>query len=234
MSSDVIEAMRNVQTETERWRLAEALVVAVPSGTAGFEPILDQAKELGVRAGLTRNTLRLYRDAAKRWPAEKRVPNVSFSAHREAMVLPTAAQRVKLLTQLADLNGADRVTVAAVRKAIAVQNANANGGGTGTPSAPSAPPAKVNPLTVAVDDLRRGGNGLAALLTQKTPAHALDDVHAGLTALLAHVEDLRGKAARRKATARKAAAPAPAPEVEAEAAPKPRRKAAVAGDLRGL
>src|SRR5262245_745493 len=87
---DVIDAMRDVQTEGDRWHLAEALVAMLPQGSNGFQEIIDQASAEGVVGKLSANTLRLYRDTANRWPANRRVANVSFSAHREAMLLPPA------------------------------------------------------------------------------------------------------------------------------------------------
>jgi hypothetical protein len=89
---DVIDAMRSIQTEGERWHLAEELATVIPKGdgegTVTFATIIDQATSEGVAGKLSVTTLRLYRDTAKRWPKSKRVPNVSFSAHRTAMTLP--------------------------------------------------------------------------------------------------------------------------------------------------
>src|SRR3954452_18562555 len=136
-TTDVIEAMRSIQTEGDRWHLAEALRSQVPQGSTGFEEILDEAASAGVAGALKVNTLRLYRDTANRWPATERVPNVSFSAHREAMVLPIE-DAAKLLETLSTANGATKVTVASVRKTIKAMNT----GGIASASTSTPTPAK--------------------------------------------------------------------------------------------
>src|SRR5262252_625828 len=117
---EVIDAMRSIQTEGDRWHLAESLVALIPTGASGFDKIIDKATQEGVAGSLSANTLRLYRDTASRWSEDQRVPNVSFSAHREAMVLPTIPQAAKMLNDLAKNVGPSKVTVAAVRKAVAI------------------------------------------------------------------------------------------------------------------
>src|SRR5215472_10648050 len=95
---EVIEAMRSIHSESDRWHLAEALFKKIPSGLQGFQEIIDKASAEGVAGNLSVNTLRLYRDTASRWPANKRVADVSFSGHREVMALPgTVDGQAKLL-----------------------------------------------------------------------------------------------------------------------------------------
>jgi hypothetical protein len=235
--TEIIEAMRSVQTESDRWRLAEILAKAVPDGTKGFAEIIDAANAEGVGGGLSVNTLRLYRDTAKQWPADKRVPNVSFSAHREVQVLPTTAAGVKVLTALVKAHGAGNVTVAEVRKAVKIQRGIA-------PAEKAEGDAKAQPKAVLdiLADLKAGSPALIAAIPARTQKDQLDQIHAGLVKALAHVEDLRGRAAR--AAAKKAAAPStrrtasttakpPAPKAPAKpkAAPATRRPK---GDLRDV
>ena len=221
---DVIEAMRSIQTESDRWHLAEALAKQVPGGSEGFSEILDQATAEGVAGKLSLNTLRLYRDAALRWPADKRVANVSFSAHREAMVLESIDAAAKMLADLAKNAGAGNVTVAAVRKAIAVQQGKVT----------AAPAATTSQKAVDVlADIKQGAPQLIAAISPATVTSELDQLHAGLTKAIAHVERLRAKAARKTAAAKPSSTPVPKPspgerKVAGEAITKAR------GDLRGL
>lgn len=228
--ADVIDAMRSIQSEDDRWKLAEALHQQVPTGVKGFQEIIDAATAAGVAGNLKVNTLRLYRDTAVRWPSDKRVANVSFSAHREAMVLPTIDAAAKMLGNLAANNGAAHVTVASVRKAIAVQQGKplpATGTGTGT--------GKVTAKTVDVlADVKAGAPTLIAAITPATTVPDLDSIHAGLSKAIAHVERLRAKAARKAtATSKTAATPATASTSKAQPAPKGAPKKPQ-GDLRGL
>jgi hypothetical protein len=227
--SDVIEAMRSIQTESDRWRLAEALAARIPSGDKGLDEIVDAAAAAGVLGKLSKTTLRLYRDAANRWPADKRVANVSFSAHREAMVLDNINEAARMLGSLVKSSGgADKVTVASVRRAVAVkrgtvpaEKATANG---------SAATTKAPALDV-LTDLQAGAPQLIAAIPNATAPTELDRLHAGLSKALAHVERLQAKAAqaaRKKAAAPKRTAPKAAAR---KAAATPRRKAV--GDLRG-
>jgi uncharacterized protein (DUF1778 family) len=220
-NTDVIEAMRSIHTESDRWRLAEALCQEVPAGSQGFAEIIDEAKTAGVLGALKLQTLRLYRDTAVRWPADQRVPNVSFSAHREAMVMQDKA--AKMLTDLARSLGADKVTVASVRQAVAVQRGTA----AKTPAAKTAPK---SPTFDVLADIMNGAHNIVAAIDQATLTdQELDRLHAGLSAALSHVEKLRAKAARKaQMAAKKATSPAPAA---------PRKRAATTkarGDLRGL
>src|SRR6185295_7327001 len=87
----VLDAMNDVQTEGDRWHLAEQLLALVPQGSREFNVIVDKAAQKGVLGKMSATTLRLYRDTAIRWPASKRVKGVGFTAHRESMVLGEAA-----------------------------------------------------------------------------------------------------------------------------------------------
>jgi hypothetical protein len=228
--TDVIEAMRSIHTESDRWRLAEALAARIPSGDKGLDEIVDAAAAAGVLGNLSKTTLRLYRDAANRWPAEKRVPNVSFSAHREAMVLDNISEAAKLLASLA--KNSDKVTVASVRRAVAVKR------GTVPAEAAKANGSGKSPALDVLADLQAGAPQIIAAIGAATTPAELDKLNAGLNKALAHVDRLRAKAAK-AATKRAAGRPAPkaatprkAPATKAPAkAATPRRKAV--GDLRG-
>jgi hypothetical protein len=222
--NEVIDAMRSIQTEGDRWRLAEALAQQIPSGGAGFDEIIDEATAAGVAGNLSRTTLRLYRDAAVRWPAGKRVPNVSFSAHREAMILPTIAEQVKLLNALSKYHGPGKVTVASVRRAIAVQQGKPapepNGKGT---------VAQTESAGILADVIAGSPLLITAIGPDTSPAN-LDKLDAGLRKAMAHVDRLRAKANRKPAAKPAARKPAAKP-----AAPGRKRTARKpARDLRGL
>lgn len=217
----VIDAMRSIQTEGDRWNLAEQLAYLIPSGSSGFGEVIEAATHEGVLGKLKENTLRLYRDTAIRWPSDDRVPNVSFSAHREAMVIGNTKEAARMLADLAKNGGAAQVTVANVRAAARVKM--------GKP--PVAP--KTTTTTKAVDvlaDLKGGAPELIAALTTSTSTTDLDKVQAGLNKAIAHVERLRAKAARKAAAdAKKAPASKKAPATKAAPAAKK-----AAGDIRGL
>lgn len=224
---DVLDAMRSVQTESDRWNLAEALQKQVPTGLQGFSEIVDAATAAGVSGNLSITTLRLYRDAAVRWPASKRVPNVSFSAHREAMVLADIDQAAKMLGDLAKANGADKVTVSSVRKAIAVKQ------GKPTPAPRTTTTPKQQATLDVLGDLKNGAPQTIAAITAALPAAELDKLHAGLTKVIAHVERLRAKVAR----AQKPATPTTPAEPPTKQQSNGTKKAPVKkpqGDLRGL
>ena len=228
--ADVIDAMRSIQTESDRWALAEALCKQIPEGAAGFDEIIDAATSAGVAGSLSVTTLRLYRDAAKRWPSDQRVPDVSFSAHREAMVLipesGSTAVAAKMLGDLAKTQGAAKVTVASVRKAVAVKQGKA------IPSSGSSTASSTSTRALDVlDDVKKGAPQLIAAISPATESDDLDKLHAGLTKAIAHVERLRSKAAAKaKAASKKASAPTTTAPATAKA--KGARKAQ--GDLRGL
>jgi hypothetical protein len=225
VSADIVDALRNLQTETDRWLLAEALHRQIPSGSDGFEVIIDAAKRAGV-AALSANTLRLYRDTVIRWPASKRVANLSFSAHREAMVMSSIDEAHDVLVDLRNTLGADKVTVSAVRKAIAVKQGKTQAA---KPGAAANTATSHQSQVRTMQDLMKGGSELIAGIHTQTPAAELDKLHAGLSKVIAHVERLRAKAARSNKTA------APAPKAAAKpTAAKPTVRKHVAGDLRGM
>jgi hypothetical protein len=227
--AEVIEAMRSIQTEGDRWRLAEALHAQIPSGLEGFADIIDAATTAGVLGKLSFNTLRLYRDTAARWPADLRVPNVSFSAHRTAMTIDIKAAS-KLLHALARQKGAGGVTVDEVRRAIAVQQGKPI---TATSAADKATAAAKIEI---VADIKAGAPQLIASIGPDTGPDDLDKLHAGLTKAIAHVERLRAKAARKAASASKATKSVATSSATARkaAASTTKTSARRRGDLRGL
>jgi hypothetical protein len=242
----VLDAMRDIATEGEAWTLAERLLVLVPTGTSGFGDVIDKATKAGVAGKLSANTLRLYRDTANRWPADKRVANVSFSAHREAMVLPNISEAARMLSDLAKNGGPSKVTVGAVRRAVAVKQGKKPPAGRGntTPSGSSTGTTYANVL----QDLQgTGGTAFIAAIPTTMSSADLDKLHAGLNKVLGHVDRQRAKVARaaQAATAKRAAVK-DAPAAKVAPAPKkngngktpvvsksaPSKKGA--GDLRGL
>lgn len=240
-NTDVIEAMRSVQTEADQWRLAEALASAIPNGGASdFAAIVDEAKAAGVSGGLSAKTLQLYRDAAKRWPADKRVANLSFSAHRETMALEgDIASRVKLLTQLVKSSGgADKVTVQTVRQAVRVANGKPP---KDAPTPADKAEAEAQRTTAAVlADIMAGAPQLLSAINARTTRDDLDKLNKGFAKALAHVERLQAKQAaaakrltapRKPAGAAKATAGKPVAKKAPAKAPAARKPA---GDLRGL
>jgi hypothetical protein len=226
---EVIDAMRSIQTEGDRWHLAESLAVLVPSGVSGFGDVIDKASKEGVVGKLSVTTLRLYRDTALRWPADKRVPNVGFSAHREAIRnIDNATEAARILRDVAKTQGASKVTVSAVRKAVAIKQGKA------VATAPK-PTATATKAVDVLRDLENGGSDLIAAISGGTDADTLDKLHSGLTKAIAHVERLRAKATQKAAAAKGKAQGTP----RESAAAKPAAKKAAAtskaqGDLRGL
>lgn len=230
--ADVIDALRDVHTESDRWHLAEALRVLIPSGTNGFDKVIDEATQKGVAGKLSATTLRLYRDTAARWPVKSRVAGVSFSAHREAMVMiaadGTTTKAERLLQDASKAaGGPDKVTVAQVRRAAALKQ--------GKPAPASRGTATSTVTTKGMDVLNDLENGAPQLLAALAGVDTskLDKLHNGLSKALARVEQLRAKAQRAKSSAKAPAKPAPAKP----AAQNGKRKPAAAkrtGDLRDL
>ena len=226
---DVIDAMRSIQSESDRWHLADALARQIPNGTkegsVSFATIIDEATKEGVVGKLNATTLRLYRDSANRWPSDKRLPGVSFSAHRAAESLQGGVdQQAKMLEDLVKKEGgAAKVTVAVVRRRIRA----AQGGTVPTPAASTSKRA-----IEVLGDLMKGAPELIGAIGVNTASDELDKLHAGLTKAIAHVERLRAKAAQRATKAKAANGPAPTPITSAKKAATPQRGGA--GDLRGL
>jgi hypothetical protein len=231
---EVLDAMESITSESDRWNLADTLSRKIPSGqqdsTSGvsFSDIMDEATKAGVAGKLNATTLRLYRDTANRWPSNKRVAGVSFSAHREAMVLKDkdgndlpVDDQAKLLEDLIKSEGSpDKVTVASVRRVIRAKT----GKGAATPQATS------KRVTETLEDLKKGGADLIKSIRPDTSSADLDKIHAGLNKVIGHVEKLRVKAASKAKTAK--ASTAPTPITSARKAPA--KAAGGAGDLRGL
>jgi hypothetical protein len=215
----VIDKIRNLHDEHDRWLLAEELCKQIPKGGVGFSAIIAKANEEGVAGKLKEKTLQLYRDTAIRWPADKRVKGVTFTAHREAMAVGDAAKASKLLTGLVKQHGASKVTSTLVRDAVRTAQGKAKPVKKG----------KANTPTFDVlADVKHGASQLIAAIGSDTDADALDKLHAGLTKAIAHVEKLRVKAARKAAP--KAAAPVAKQAAKKAATSNGRR----AGDMRGI
>ena len=234
-----VEALRDVHDEASLWHLSDELVKIAPTGVQSVQNVVDQATARGIPTKSV-NTLRLYRDVAIRFPATERVGGVSFSAHREAITMPTVAEAKALLTDLAVKHGAGGVTVTTVKAAI----------GAATGKVKAAPVVKVkSPYVDIAPDLSAGGKAfVAAIDSMLVKGVTLDGLHAGITAVLAAVEVKRSKAARKAAASKGKAAPAPARPVKVKAASgpaaggkRPARQPATpaaagskAGDLRDL
>lgn len=239
-NTEIIEAMRSVAVGSDHWRLGEALAVQIPAGQGGFDEIIEEAKAAGVDTGLSATTLRLYRDAALRWPADKRVPNVSFTAHREALPLADVAARRKLLIDMAAEMGASKVSAGKVK--ARVKEIKAFQDGTATVSATRKTPEEVAAIAMLADVLAGSPMLIKAIGTGKDLD--LDKLHAGLNKALAKVDGLRAKANLRAQTAAKrATTAAPKATTTPKTTPKPKTtprttpKASTtpkAGDLRSL
>ena len=139
--SGSVEAMRDKRSQSDNWKIGDALVTEVPTGASrvGFERVRRAAESAGV-VPLSVSALRQYRDTAIAWPAHTRVPGVSFSAHRAAKSAPEPS---KLLEGLATLHGAGSVSVKMVERALTV----------GSGSVPAAPaPAAAGAVTLTGAD----------------------------------------------------------------------------------
>jgi hypothetical protein len=230
--SEVIDALRSVETETERWRLADALAKKVPTGLAGFDEILDVAKQRGIRGSLKRNTLRQYRDTAVRWPVRDRLPNVSFTAHKKAQDAGTLADAKRVLEGILKANAktGDGVSVAQVTAAINAKKGKTTpkGKGQGKKGGP-APVAQAKAAEIISDLVTNEGKLLIAAIPKDAPLAHLDKVIAGLKKVLGHAERLQMQA-QNKANAGKKQSSSSTPVTSIKKAPA--KKAA--GNLRGL
>jgi hypothetical protein len=229
----VLDAMRSLQSESDRWTLAEALKAAIPAGLNGFDDLMRKATDEGVGGKLTKSTLRQYRDTAVRWPAGKRVKGVSFSAHREAMRGfdgKSIDGAVKLLERLARQQGsASKVTTAEVRRAVQVLQGKPVTTQRGRNDKSAGQPASGPQVSDALNDLKGGGSKLIAFIPASTDLNDLTKLQRGLAAVATHVDKLRAK----KAQKNKPAQPAVAAKKTAKPAAAASSKGA-AGDLRGL
>lgn len=214
----VCDALRDVHDEASLWRLSDELVHVAPQGVEAVQKVVDQATARGIPTKST-NTLRLYRDVAHRFPVSKRVPLVSFSAHREAIAVGDVDKAKRVLEELAAKHGAAGVTVTTVKQAI--------GAATGKVK-PTGKPVKVQSgyVDIAVD-LSNGGKKFIAALDEMVGVSGvtLDGMHAGLSAVLTAVEVRRSKAARQAASAK---AKAPATPVNPAKSPAARKAIAAA------
>lgn len=192
----VCDALRDVHDEASLWRLSDELVKVAPKGVESVEQVVAQAKVRGIPTK-SANTLRVYRDVAIRFPANERVPLVTFSAHREAIVIGDSLKARKVLEELSAKHGPAGVTVTTVRQAI--------GAATGkVPAAPKAGKAQSGYADIA-RDLSTGGKKFIAGLDEMlgVAGVTLDGMHVGLSAVLTQVEARRSKAARKAQAAPK-------------------------------
>jgi hypothetical protein len=219
----VLERMRDLHDEADRWKLADELLRQIPSGGAGFAEIIAKASEQGVAGNLKEKSLQLYRDTATHWPTDQRVKGVTFTAHREAKVVGDTKTAHKLLTSLVKQHGVENVSVTRVRDAVRTAK--------GAPARRSSSRGSANkvPAFDVLADVKDGASQLIASIGSDTDADSLDKLHAGLTKAIGHVERLRVKAARKASAANKASAP-----VAKQAAKKATSDGRKAGDMRGL
>jgi hypothetical protein len=226
MLDKVIEAMRSIQTEGDRWVLSDALCALVPKGS-DFHQIMDKANNEKVGAGFSATTLRLYRDCAQRFPQGKRVKNVGFSAHKEALRGQSAGEAQKMLEQLVQTQGGgSKVTVRAVKRALATKQ------GTQKPQTqPTKKPVQTSRSHAEiVRDLMSGGGDLIKAISPAMSESDLIKLAQGLNKVLLKVDDLRAKA---QAKAQQAT-PAPAQPAAVPVNRGPVQPANGAGDLRDL
>ena len=248
--TSVIAAIRDITTEGDTWKLADALAVLIPQGEkqAAFQEIIDKAASEGIAGKLTWNTLRVYRDVSANWPQDKRLPTVSFSAHREILVATNPAndkypkgqpitldEKIKMLQQLEKSQGVGKVTVASVRKSIAVRakkpiNTKAN-------PAPTPASAAQTSFASVLADIAAGAPKLIGAIPTTSTAGELDKYTAGFNSALTHIDSLRQKLARKQLAGKQTAKQVPAavkaakPGGAVKSAAAPSKKL---GDLRGL
>lgn len=239
---DVCAALRDVHDEASLWALSDEIAKVAPSGVTGVEIIVDEAKRRGIPTK-SANTLRLYRDVAIRFPASERVGGVSFSAHREALggYSGDVSLAKQTLIDLSTQHGAEGVTILTVKKAVAAATGKALPvGGAGAAKSKHQSGFAEVANDIATNGAKRFIGELDAIVTSGI---TLDQLHAGLSKLIAEVEVRRSKAARKAARPVKAAAtPTGTPARHSKAAPTKARPAAKtnkvegskAGDLRGL
>jgi len=237
---NVIDALRDFQTGKDSWKVAEALAKRVPNGD-DFTEIMEIAEREHVLGKFKIQTLRQYRDAAKRWPAAERVDGVSFTAHREVLAAKDAKGNKLSVTEQADMlrklvksqGGADKVTTAVIREALRAKAGKAPKAASGTPAAAPVVSPTAKPGFDALADIKAGATKLIASIDKSLSDTELAKIKAGLEKVLGHVENIQMVAARKKAAQKKAAAPkAPAPATTTKAtgngntAAAPRRGAA--------
>lgn len=213
--TDVIDAMRNFQSQGDIWKLADALAKKVPSGDQGLEEIMDTARGENVLGKLTLSTIRQYRDASHRWPKANRIDGLSFTAHREVMNAKDAKdqklsddEKIRLLEGLIKkAGGPDKVRTIDVRDAVrskakkptSVQRAATKAVAAGVTNQ-SAQPFDV------LADIKRGAVQLIAAIGKDTSESDLNKILKGLQKASEHTADLKAKAAGKRAAATQKAA----------------------------
>jgi hypothetical protein len=238
----VCQALAEVTDEASLWHLADELVKVAPRNEQ-VQAVVDEAHRRGIPTK-SANTLRLYRDVAKRFAKSDRVPLVSFSAHREALVIGDPVAARKILLELVAKVGAAGVSVTTVKSAVqaATGNVPAPKKAAATAANPTALPAGIAPSWAAVMvDICTGGKDFIAAITPALAVRGvtLDGLAAGLTAVQSEIDSRRVKAARKAKAAAAASKPTPTPSAK-RPAPKPstsKPKVAAgskAGDLRDL
>lgn len=228
----VIEAMRSIQTESDHWKLADRLLRVAPQGNnKPFADIIERAAAAGVRGQkMTRTTLRIYRDTAAYWPESKRVPNISFTAHRAAKVgIGSATEAASVLKGLSRQLGPENVTVAEVKKAIAAKT------GAKMPAKKKGAKNTTTNMGRVLEDLKAGGSQMIAAIGTQQDTADLDALKVGLEKVQYHVQRQLTKASTKKGAVKAA----PAPVKQASKTASPTKKAATgngrtAGDIRGL
>jgi hypothetical protein len=236
--SEVIDALRSVETEQERWQLADALAKQIPTGIRGFTEIVDAAKNAGVRGNLKPNTLRQYRDTSVRWPTKERVGGVSFTAHKAAQDAGSLADSKRVLEGILRKNaktGAG-VTVAEVKAAIAAKKGKpvvkgpGQGKKTGKAATAAAPVAQAKAADIISDLVTNDGKLLIAAIPKDTPLAHLDKVITGLKKVLGHAERLQLQAQNKAAAGKSGNKQNVTPIKRAPVA----KKSGTAGNIRGL
>jgi hypothetical protein len=223
----VIDAMRDLHSEHDRWHLSDVLLAQVPvgGGWAEFDAIIAKADEEGIAGGLSAKSLQLYRDTAAKWPEAKRIKGLSFSAHREAQPLIdvfNVDKAIDVLNGTIKQNGLANVTIKKVRDAVAAAQ---------NKPLPSEKAGKaMTTYDAVIADLRSGGKELIAAIG-RPDRDALKELKVGLTRVLGQVDKLEAKAVQRAAAAKTPeATPAPARAKPAASNGASRKR----GDLRDL
>lgn len=238
-----IDAMRDISSEQAKWDLGDAIVAAIPDGSADsmWAELAQQADDAGVRGRMSGHTLRTYRDTASRWDKVDRIPGVSYSAHREVAHIKEPQRTQILRDAIADPQGANgqpaRVTVRAVRARVA-------GATSGKKAGPVTTATRTPAVIITADLATNNGGILAQEIASQAKADTvdLDALKAGiesvLTAVEKHIATRNTKAAKKSAPAAPAPAPAPststgrkAPAPKIAPSPAPAADGVVAGQL---
>lgn len=231
----VMDCMKDIQSEDDLWELADALKVLIPTGSSGFDKVIDQATTDGVVGKFKPETLRRYRDAAAKWPTDKRVEKVSFTAHREAMPLGSIDAAKRLLEGMAKApGGPGKVSAVNVRKAVASQNQGSNPTTTRTRRASGGAAGQQSPVVNVLNDVKAGGQTLIQSIQSGMPSSELNELKQGFNKVLTHIERLLNKAtAKAQQSPKKAAPVTQAPAKAAADTQDGEKKEPELGDLRG-